>query len=289
MVKRDAEIDYLEGVIEGRDEKSLRAERDARLAQLDDDYAFIAECNVGGEFMAPELVERLEKIARVTWTRTLDDRIGLSHEEEKRIKKTPAPKLPVEEHLLADKPDHIIEREPADIIPEDNPYGFKLETPEHKYNLGEVYNLRVARGTLTTEERYKINDHMVQTIVMLEQLPFPKHLRRVPEYAGGHHETMIGTGYPKKLTKADMSIPAGCMAIAEIFEALTASDRPYKKPKTLSESIRIMSFMRNDQHIDADLFELFLRSGVYKEYGERFWAPEQIDDINIEEYLQPVS
>jgi HD-GYP domain-containing protein (c-di-GMP phosphodiesterase class II) len=154
-----------------------------------------------------------------------------------------------------------------------------------KYNLGEIYNLCIPRGTLTPEERFKINDHMVQTIVMLEQLPFPKHLRRVPEYAGGHHETMIGTGYPRKLTQEDMSIPARIMAIADIFEALTAADRPYKAPKTLGESIRIMSFMKKDQHIDSDLFRLFLESGVFKEYADRFLKPEQIDEVNVSEYL----
>ncbi len=286
VIKRDVEIDYLKSVLDGGDEEALRHERDARLAQIDEDYAFVAECNVGGEFMATEKVERLEKIAATKWTRTLDDRIGLSHDEEKRVAGSPAPALPIEESLLSDKPEHVIEREAGDLIPADNPYGFKLEIPEHKYNLGELYNLKIARGTLTAEERYKINDHIVQTIIMLEQLPFPKHLRRVPEYAGGHHETMIGTGYPKKLSKEDMSIPARCMAIADIFEALTASDRPYKKPKTLSESLKIMSFMRNDQHIDAELFELFLRSGVYRKYAEAFLAPEQIDDVDIENYLK---
>ena len=286
VVKRDVEIDYLKAVLDGGDEEALRRERDARLAQIDEDYAFVAECNVGGEFMAPEKIERLEKIAATKWMRTLDDRIGLSHDEEKRVAKSPAAALPVEEPLLADKPEHIIEREAGDLIPTDNPYGFQLEIPAHKYNLGEVYNLGIARGTLTAEERYKINDHIVQTIIMLDQLPFPKHLRRVPEYAGGHHETMIGTGYPKKLSREDMSIPARCMAIADIFEALTASDRPYKKPKTLSESLKIMSFMRNDQHIDAELFELFLRSGVYRKYAETFLAPGQIDDVDIEDYLK---
>ena len=286
VVKRDVEIDYLKAVLEGGDDLELRRHRDARLAQLDDDYAFVAECNVGGEFMAPEKVERLKQIAAVKWMRTLDDRIGLSHEEEKRVTRTPKPDLPVEESLLADKPEHVIGREAGDLVAADNPYGFKLDVPEHKYNLGEVYNLGIARGTLTAEERYKINDHIVQTIIMLDQLPFPKQLRRVPEYAGGHHETMIGTGYPKRLSREDMSIPARCMAIADIFEALTASDRPYKKPKTLSESLRIMSFMRNDQHIDAELFELFLRSGVYKKYAETFLAAEQIDDVDIEAFLK---
>ena len=287
VIKRDAEIACLKGIMEGGDEKALRAECDARLAQLDDDYAFVAECNVGGEFMAPEKIERLNAIAAIEWTRTLDDRIGLSQEEMKRIQVTPAPELPVREPLLADRPEHIFERNSKDFISEDNPHGFKLDTPENLYNLGEVYNLGVARGTLTAEERYKINDHMVQTISMLGQLPFPKHLRRVPEYAGGHHETMIGTGYPKRLTREDMSIPARCMAVADIFEALTASDRPYKKAKTLSESLRIMSFMRNDQHIDHEVFELFLRSGAYLDYAQRYLSPEQIDEVDIEALATP--
>ncbi len=289
VVKRDAEIACLKGIMAGGDEKALRAECDGRVAQLDDDYAFVAECNVGGEFMAPEKIERLNAIAAIEWTRTLDDRIGISQEEERRIALAPAPDLPVREPLLADRPEHIIERSPHDVISEDNPYGFKLDTPEYRYNLGEVYNLGVARGTLTAEERYKINDHMVQTITMLGQLPFPKHLRRVPEYAGGHHETMIGTGYPKRLTRADMSIPARCMAVADIFEALTASDRPYKKAKTLSESLRIMSFMRNDQHIDHEVFELFLRSGAYLKYAQRHLSPDQIDEVDIEALATPKS
>ncbi|MBT3360618.1 MAG: GAF domain-containing protein [Rhodospirillales bacterium] len=282
VIKRDTEIACLKGILDGGDEKALRAECDARLAQLDDDYAFVAECNVGGEFMAPEKLERLSAIAGIEWSRTLDDRIGISQEEERRIELTPVPDLPIREPLLADRPEHVIERNPGDFIPADNPHGFKLDTPEKKYNLGEVYNLGVARGTLTAEERYKINDHMVQTISMLGQLPFPKHLRRVPEYAGGHHETMIGTGYPKRLTRDDMSIPARCMAVADIYEALTASDRPYKKAKTLSESLRIMSFMRNDQHIDHEVFELFLRSGAYLEYAKQYLSPEQIDEVDIE-------
>ena len=286
VAKRDAEIDYLKAMLDGKgDAKALKKTRDERLAQLDDDFAFVAECNIGGEFMAPERIERIKKIAGQTWTRTLDDRIGVSQAEMKRRGQAPEKPLPVEESLLVDKEEHIIHREPGDAPTDENPFGFKLDMPEHKYNLGEVYNLCIARGTLTAEERFKINDHMVQTIVMLEQLPFPKHLRRVPEYAGGHHETMIGTGYPRKLSKDDMSIPARIMAIADIFEALTAADRPYKPSKTLSESIRIMSFMKKDQHIDEDLFRLFLESGVYKDYAERFLMPEQIDEVDISQYL----
>jgi HD-GYP domain-containing protein (c-di-GMP phosphodiesterase class II) len=286
VAKRDVEIDYLKAMLDGKgDAKKLKKERDEHLAQLDDDFAFVAECNIGGEFMAPERVERIKEIAGRTWTRTLDDRLGISQDEAKRRSQVPESPVPVEESLLADKEEHVIHRDSPHAMTEDNPFGFKLDVPEHKYNLGEIYNLCIPRGTLTAEERFKINDHMVQTIVMLEQLPFPKHLRRVPEYAGGHHETMIGTGYPRKLSKEDMSIPARIMAIADIFEALTAADRPYKAPKTLSESIRIMSFMKKDQHIDEDLFHLFLETGVYKEYAERFLKPEQIDEVDVSQYL----
>lgn len=149
----------------------------------------------------------------------------------------------------------------------------------------EIYNLCISRGTLTHEEREVINNHIVMTIEMLEQLPFPKHLKRVPEYAGGHHEKMDGTGYPKGLKAEEMSLPARMMAIADIFEALTAADRPYKKAKTLTDSLRIMGFMVRDQHIDPELFELFLESGVYRNYAEKFLLPHQIDDVKIADYL----
>ena len=289
VVKREAVIEYLKAIITGeRKAEELREELETKLAKLDDDYEFITECNLGGEFMAPERIDRVKEIAGIEWVRTLDDRLGVSHEELKRKQRTKAPELPVAEPLLQDREDHIIYREANETaaVEEDNKYGFKLDAPEFKYNLGEIYNLCIERGTLTEEERFKINDHIVQTIIMLQHLPFPKHLKRVPEYAGGHHEKMDGTGYPKKLVKDDMSIPARIMAIADIFEALTAADRPYKSPKKLSDSIKIMSFMKKDAHIDPDLFELFLKSGVYQEYADRFLDPSQIDDVDISQCLE---
>jgi HD-GYP domain-containing protein (c-di-GMP phosphodiesterase class II) len=197
--------------------------------------------------------------------------------------------LPAVEPLLSDKPEHIFERRPQDCMPEINKWGFKMKLPEYLYNKGEVYNLSVGRGTLVEEDRYKINEHIVQTLIMLSALPFPKHLRHIPEIAGGHHEKMDGTGYPRRLTKDEMSPVARMMAIADIFEALTAVDRPYKKGKTLSEAIKIMSFMKKDQHLDPDLFELFLRSGVYREYAARYMKPEQIDEVNIAQYVSQVA
>ena len=154
----------------------------------------------------------------------------------------------------------------------------------------EIYNLSIARGTLTLEERQIINRHMDVTVDMLESLPFPKHLQRVPEFACGHHEKMDGTGYPKGLTKDKMSIPARMMAIADIFEALTASDRPYKDGKPLSECLMIMGRMKENQHIDPDLFDIFIDQKVYLQYAQKFLKAGQIDEVDylsIPGYLPP--
>ena len=286
VLKRDADIDFWRGLAQGGGEAALRRARDARWAALDEEFAFVARCNVGGEFLAPEHQERLRRIGARTWLRTLDDRLGLSRDELSRRTHAPPP-LPMEEPLLADKPEHRIARpEGEGTPPTDNPWGFRMDVPELMYNRGELHNLTVSRGTLSAEERYKINEHIVQTIVMLSQLPFPRHLQAVPEIAGGHHEKMDGTGYPRGLTREQMSPVARMMAIADIFEALTAADRPYKPGKSLSQALSIMAKMRAEQHIDPDLFELFLRSGVYREYAQTFMRAEQIDEVSIEDYLE---
>jgi len=148
----------------------------------------------------------------------------------------------------------------------------------------EVLNLITQRGTLTNDERRIINGHMDVTVEMLEALPFPKHLKDVPEYACGHHEKMDGTGYPKGLKRDEMSIPARMMAIADIFEALTANDRPYKKAKTISESLNIMVNMKKFDHIDPDLFDVFVKEKVYLAFAQRFLDKEQIDIVEFELY-----
>ena len=145
----------------------------------------------------------------------------------------------------------------------------------------ELYNLGIRAGTLTMEERQIINHHIDVTIDMLEELPWPKHLKNVPEYAGGHHEKMDGKGYPKGLTREQMSVQARCMGIADIFEALTARDRPYKKGKTLSESLNILGKMRLDHHVDPDLFNVFIWEKVYEKYAHEYLDPEQIDELDV--------
>jgi HD-GYP domain-containing protein (c-di-GMP phosphodiesterase class II)/HAMP domain-containing protein len=282
VLKRDAEIAYWRGRLAGGDEAELKAEMDAAHRRLDEEFAFVATCNEGGEVMEASKIERIKAIAAQRWRRTLSNRIGLSYEESRRMSRSPEVALPVEETLLADRDDHITPLGPRDMIAPDNPWGFRLALPKYRMNRGEIYNLCIGRGTLTEEERYLINDHISQTIIMLQSLPFPQHLRAVPEIAGGHHEKMDGTGYPKRLKRAEMSPVARMMAIADVFEALTAADRPYKKAKKLSEAIKIMAFMKRDNHLDPDLLDLFLREGVWKRYAERFLLPEQIDEPDID-------
>src|SRR4051812_5664323 len=231
VLKRDAEIESLKRTaffLEKKDRMGAAEEekrlRD-RLRQLEDDRKFIHACNIGGERMRDEDVDRVQKIARYRW------RDVAGHE--------------------------------ADFLTED-----------------EVKNLTIRAGTLTDDERKVINHHIVATIRMLEHLPWPRHLTNVPEYAGGHHERMDGKGYPKGLTREQMSVQARCMGIADIFEALTAKDRPYKKGKTLSESLEILGRMRLGNHVDPDLFDVFVRRKVYRRYAEMFLDKEQIDEVD---------
>ncbi len=144
----------------------------------------------------------------------------------------------------------------------------------------EADNLAIRAGTLTQKEREIINYHIVATIKMLEQLPWPKHLTKVPEYAGGHHERMDGKGYPKGLTRDQMSLQARMMGIADIFEALTAKDRPYKPGMKLSQAMGIMANFRKNGHIDPDLFEVFVRQGVYRRYAHAYLDPGQVDEVD---------
>jgi HD-GYP domain-containing protein (c-di-GMP phosphodiesterase class II) len=144
----------------------------------------------------------------------------------------------------------------------------------------EVENLTIRAGTLTAAEREIINHHINVTIKMLEALPWPNHLKRVPEYAGGHHERMDGKGYPKGLTREQMPIQARVMGIADIFEALTAKDRPYKEGKTLTESLTILGKFKQNGHVDPDLFDVFIREKVYLTYARQFLKPEQIGAVD---------
>lgn len=283
VLKRDAEIQHWRRVLAGEPATESEQTMWKEWRQLDADFALVARCNVGGETLSERDRGELARIAQRSWQRTLDNRLGLSHDELARLRaaEPSVPALPVLEQVLSDRPEHRFYRGERDRMPPDNRWGFRMTVPELLYNQGELYNLCVGRGTLTDEERYKINEHIVQTEVMLRELPFPRHLQRVPDIAAAHHEKLDGTGYPKRLDASQLSTEARILAIADIFEALTASDRPYKKGMKLSEALAIMADMRARSHIDGDLFELFLTSGVYRRYAERFMRPDQIDEVDV--------
>ncbi len=283
VIHRDLTIEALHKKLEGEDEGQVDAWLQQQHRKLFEEFELIAASNVGGEFMDEDLQERIKQIAKRTWVRHFDNTLGLAREEKDRVLQE-SPATPATENLLNDGKKHLIERQHFDYEAYEK-MGFTAEVPKYLYNLGEIYNLCIPKGTISKEERFKIEEHVMMTIQMLETLPFPDNLKNVPLYAGAHHETLIGTGYPRGLKKEDMPIPSRIMAIADVFEALTASDRPYKEPKTLSEAIRILSFMVNDQHLDKDLFELFLKSGLYKEYAKKYLHPSQIDEIDLAAYL----
>ena len=290
VLKRDAADRLLEGHRRRRRPRPRRhAELERQLAALDEEFAFVAGCNEGGEFMDPKKVERLARSPRApgcapsttaSASRTTRERARIARRRRR---------LPAVERLLDDKPEHVIARTHADRCRRTIPGASSSQVPEHKYNRGELHNLAIARGTLTAEERYIINHHIVQTIIMLSQLPFPSHLKSVPEIAGGHHEKMDGTGYPKRLERErDEPGRADDGDRRHLRGAHRGRPARTRRRKTLSEALKIMSFMKRDQHIDPELFDLFLTSGVFRRYAERFLRPEQIDEVDIAPYLGAV-
>lgn len=291
VLHRDAEIAYLKDLLAGENEAIAKEKRDSKQKELQEDFYFIGQCNIGTEFMAEKDLDRLQMLSEKIWMRYFDDTVGLSKDEASRLSRTQSekPLLPVPEHLLADKLLHIVPwgTEIPNVKKGDplNVWGFDMPLPACMYNYGELHNLSIKKGTLTDEERYRINDHIIQTIRMLSSLELPPELNLIPDIAGNHHEHMDGKGYPRKLTAKDMSLPERLMAIADIFEALTAFDRPYKDGKSLTQALKILSEMAKEGHIDKDIYNLFLRSGVYNNYAQLYLHPQQIDEVTIEDFL----
>lgn len=233
ILKRDAQIEMLRALardagcrMQDAERAEICAEYEARVRQLDEDKAFLRECNIGAESMPEAAQQRVRQIANYQWR----DGSG------------------VLSRFLSDN---------------------------------EVENLTIRAGTLTGAEREIINRHIDVTIKMLESLPWPKCFKNVPAYAGGHHERMDGRGYPRGLTREQMPLQARILGIADIFEALTAKDRPYKSGKTLMESLTILGKFKLNGHIDPDLFDVFIREKVYLDYVNQFLSPEQMGEIDL--------
>ena len=284
---RDTDIAHLQALLHGEDAAAATVQRDQRHTQLQQDFAFVAACNIGGESLQDEAIARLQQLGATTWWRHFDDSLGLSTDELARLRqhRGPAPELPVAEPLLADKPEHRIPwgaHKPAvERGDPRNTLGFDMQLPAYRQHRGELHNLSIRRGTLTEEDRFAINEHIVHTLDMLKKLPWPRHLARVPDIAANHHERMDGAGYPRRLPGSAMQTTERIMAVADIFEALTAADRPYKPAKTLSESLRIMALMGKDGHIDTELFLYFLHSRVWQDYAAQYLLPTQIDAVDV--------
>lgn len=267
--KRDLEITALQQQLKGENKSQTQQQLKQSIAQLEQDYTHVAHCNTK-EFVTEEDIERLNTIAAITWQPYFNDRIGLSQEELENVSGYPSTE---ELGLLMDKPEHRLGGQNLKCDPDK----YKLVQPPLRNNLGEIYNLSIKAGTINTEERYAINHHIIQSIEILEKMPFPKHLSRVPEIAGSHHEKLNGTGYPKALCGAQISFEARILAIADVFEALTASDRPYKQAKTLTQALGIMKKMAQSGELDTELLTFFIEQKIPEQYAKRHLKAEQFN------------
>ena len=282
VLYRDIQIKALQRIASGESEDEVRRWEEKELERLQNEWEFVARVNLGAEFTKEEDIKKLKKIAKQEWVRYFDDTLGLSWAERAR---KPKSKTPAVEKLLADKKEHIIPKD-SRLLKAYKKHNFNIEIPQDENNLGEIYNLTIQKGTLNKEEFFKIKEHIMMTIDMLEALPFPEHLKNVALIAGTHHEKLDGSGYPRGLKADEIPFEGKILAIADVFEALTSHDRPYKTPKKLSEAINIMSFMAKDRHIDKEIFKLFLKSGLYLTYAKKYLLPEQIDRVDIEEIIK---
>jgi len=283
VVLRDAKIAYYKAVLEGTPHERANAEYERTKAQLQSDFAFIAELNLGETEVSDEDCQRLYKISTITWERNFSKYIGISWQERERLMEAHGEeKLPATERLLYDGLEHKIPRSVSDLklYKEEK---IKMEIPELLYNKGELYNLCIPLGTITKEEKFKIQEHAIHTLKILKELPWSDKLKYIVQDAANHHEHLDGTGYPRLLHKDKLSVPARIMAIADIFEALTSIDRPYKKAKPLSEVLSLMLDMAKDENIDKEIFKIFIKNKIYLKYAQGYLNPEQIDLENIDE------
>ena len=252
VLRRDATIECLTGRLEALggcsdpDEDLLSVYR-----TLDEEFRFLADCNIGGESLNNAARDRVRQIGSRQWTRHFDDRIGLSAEESYNLRQAQNRFASCTATLLND----CLEEEQVDQT---------VLRPQ----FGEAYNLTVTRGTLGKEERAQIERHSVTTVEMLQAIAFPPHLRRVAGFAGAHHETLDGSGYPFGLQGDEIPVAARIIALADKFEALTSSDRPYKTAHSLEEALKILVRFCESSAVDADLFQVFLESGVYRRFAE---------------------
>jgi len=288
VLLRDAQIKYLTSIIDGVAQEKAYEEFEKSKKQLESDFNFIAYLNTGDNKITNEDCQRLQQISTITWKRNFSKLLGLSWQEKEQINRNnQEEQLPVTEYLLSDAQEHKIPRNESDfkLYQKKN---IKMQIPDLLYNKGELYNLCIPIGTITKEEKFKIQEHAVHTLKILRELPWSDKLKNIVEDAANHHEYIDGSGYPRSLQGEELSIPARIMAIADIFEAITATDRPYKRTNTLSQTLMIIAQMAKTKKIDSEIFKLFIEEKIYLKYAKMYMQEEQIDleNINEEEILK---
>lgn len=284
---RDIELEYWRELHAGGDPQALDAKRTRAQQTLQEEFDFIARVNTGSKALHAGDHARLRAIGARTWTPQFDRSLGLSREEHERQAAGGVASVPARERLLADRPEHVIPwGDDAPPVTRDDPrnrWGFDMHLPPYAAHHGELHNLAVMRGTLNDAERFHAYSHAVHTMTMLSALPLHGDLAALPELAANHHERPDGSGYPRGLRGKALGVPDRILAIADIFEALTANDRPYKQPHSLADTLDTMQGMVRAGHLDPELFALFLRSGVYRRYADRHLPGEPA--LDIEAYL----
>lgn len=277
VLKSQAETDYWRQLYHGGSKAQLDKQLAQTLKELDEDFAFLAHCNQAQKTLSDQAIERLTHIAKRRWKRTIDDRTGTAWSEQQRAGGE-AQSLPIMEPLLSDKESHRVPWLNSHLHFTDT-HAFNIKPGDLQYHRGELYNLSIRSGTHTPEERFLIQDHIIQTIMMLDNLPYPSHLRQLPDIAGHHHEHLNGTGYPQGLSEQDLSVQARIVAIANTFDTLTSACSASDLAKTLSESLTIMTDMATSGQLDPKLYLLFLEQDLYLEFAAEHLDPAQCDDV----------
>ena len=273
---RDAEINYYQ---ESRDNpeqnKPLKEALIKQQLQLMRDFEFIANANIGDSPMTEQDIQRLHEIGAQTWLRYFDDRLGLSLIEKLNLS-TNKQRLPAQEYILSDKPEH-----------KNNNTNLSSErkTVEALYNIGELYNLSIPEGTLTAEDKQQLNEYILTTSSLLDDMPIMAEQESIPQDLSAYHPALSDAVYPVNSANKKLSIPENILGISYIFEALTSINNPQQKIETLSSALNTMHQLAVDKRIDMQLFKLFLGSGIYMKFAKKFLYSQQIDQVDIRQYL----
>lgn len=266
ILRRDAEIAALKKIIiSPKQEKEIKTVLKKQIEQLEKDFAFVAQCNLGETAVDENCLKKLQKIGNKKFKRYFSRLEGLSWNEIQTLSN--------EEKLK-------YKSTATETILQDNPEDYYQGIPT-----GELHNLSTYKGTLSPEERQKIEQHAIETENILKLLQLPKSYQNITIYAAQHHERPNGKGYPHGLNDNNLFLASKILMLADVFEAITSSERPYKAPKKLSEALHILQKMKDSGQLDANLYKLFIQKKIYLRYAKQYLSPEQIDEINIDDYL----